>query len=74
MLVINKSVTLISMKLAYNLFRNNWTSSPEMFAKEVNIVDDRTSIECVSRLSASSTGLISVKVFVGCWRIEAAVA
>ena len=29
----------------------------EMFAKEVDIVEDRTIIECVSRLSASSAGL-----------------
>ena len=48
--------------------------SDEMFTKEVNIVEDRTIIECVSRISTSSAGSTCVKVFVGCWRIDAAVA
>ena len=46
----------------------------EMFAKEVDIVEDRTIVNCVARLSASSSGLTGVKVLVGCQHIDAAVA
>ena len=48
--------------------------SNEVSAKEVNIAEDRTIIKCVSRLSASSAGSTGVKVFVGCQRIDTAVA
>ena len=38
--------------------------SNEVFAKEVDVVEDRAIIECVSRLSTGSTGSTGVKVFI----------
>ena len=56
-----------------SILLEEWLEANAMFAKEICVVQDWTVIKCVSRFARCSTGLSSVKVFVGSCCIDTAV-
>ena len=69
-----ESICLCCCRIRFNsILLEEELKSNEVFAKEVDIVEDGAIIKCVSRLSTSSAGLTGVKVFIGRQRIDAAV-